>query len=111
MDKLIEVRKSKQFGKNQRSSVSAEVYGDFNKKGIFTARVIKKSSEQKERIIQKTIKSIIFNSLDEKELNTVVDAMEERKFNTGDEIIKQGDNGDVLYLIESGELDCFKEVL
>jgi len=34
--------------------------------------------------------------------------MEERRFNTGDYIIRQGENGDVLYLVEEGLLDCFK---
>jgi cAMP-dependent protein kinase regulator len=33
-----------------RTSVSAEAYGKFNKKGTFQARVIPKTSEQKARI-------------------------------------------------------------
>lgn len=95
--------------KNQRSSVSAEAYGVFNIKAVFVPKVIKKSNEQKNRITQKIMKSILFNSLDEKELNTVIDAMEEKHYEAGNSIIKQGDNGDVLYLVESGELDCYKE--
>ena len=32
--------------------------------------------------------------------------MEEKKFKEGDIVIKQGDNGDCIYIVESGELDC-----
>lgn len=34
--------------------------------------------------------------------------MEEKKFSVGDAVIKQGDDGDCLYLVDSGELDCFR---
>ena len=37
-----------------------------------------------------------------------MDAMEEKRFNSGETVITQGENGDVLYIIESGSLDCFK---
>ena len=30
------------------------------------------------------------------------------KYNNGDMIIKQGDDGDCLYVVEEGELECFK---
>ena len=48
-------------------------------------------------------------ALDTKELEIVVDAMEERKYKTGDAVIKQGDEGDNLYVIEIGTLDCFRK--
>jgi cAMP-dependent protein kinase regulator len=34
--------------------------------------------------------------------------MSERKASPGDVIIKQGDEGDVLYVVETGTLSCFK---
>ena len=34
--------------------------------------------------------------------------MEEKTFNAGDVVIQQGDEGDCLYIVDSGELDCFK---
>jgi len=54
------------------------------------------------------MQSFLFNSLDEKELETVILAFEERKFSKDDHVIDQGELGDVLYLIESGTLNCFK---
>ena len=95
-------------GRGQRSSVSAEVYGFFNKKSDFQARVIPKTEQQKNRIITKVMQSFLFNSLEEKELATVIDAFEERRYVKGDYVIRQGEQGDVLYLIESGTLNCYK---
>lgn len=35
--------------------------------------------------------------------------MEEKKFKDNDWIIKQGDDGDELYVVDSGNLDCFRK--
>lgn len=95
-------------GRGQRSSVSAEVYGVFNKKEDFKPRVIPKNDEQKNRICSKIGQSFLFNSLEENEMNTVLGAFEEKKFSAGETVITQGEQGDVLYYIEEGELDCYK---
>lgn len=50
----------------------------------------------------------MFQALDPSEKEIVVEAMEEKSFKAGDQVIKQGDEGDVLYVIESGNLDCTK---
>jgi len=50
--------------------------------------------------------SFMFRALEESEKNVVIGAMEEKKFKAGDAVIKQGDEGDCLYLVEDGELDC-----
>jgi len=44
----------------------------------------------------------MFSSLDEKEQDIVVGAMEEIKFKSGEDVIKQGDDGEVLYVIDEG---------
>lgn len=41
-------------------------------------------------------------------MNIVINAMQECRYNPGDFVIKQGDNGEILYVVESGALDCFK---
>ena len=58
-----------------RASVSAEVYGTYNKKSKFVVKVIKKTEEQKALIEEKVLKSFLFNCLDDKELKNVIDAM------------------------------------
>ena len=42
------------------------------------------------------------------EISTIVDALEEKHYKKDDYIIKQGDNGDYVYIIEKGELICEK---
>lgn len=109
VDDLLEQRKKKVVGKGGRSSVSAEVYGAFNKKAQFVPKVVKKSGDQIQRIQDKVLKSFIFNSLDEKELKIVIDAMEEYTCKPGDYVITQGDPGAVLFIIEQGTYDCYKQ--
>lgn len=92
----------------QRSSVSAEAYGAFNKRGSYVPKVVKKSEEQAKRIRTRLAQAFMFSALDEKEKKIVVDAMEEKSFKAGDKVITQGQDGEVLYVVDSGHLDCFK---
>ncbi len=107
-DKLLEIRKK--FGSTMkiRGSVCAEVYGMFNKKEDFIARYIPKSNTQLESIKDKILCSFIFTELNKKDLITLINAMEEVHFKQGETIIKEGDDGECLFIIENGELDCFK---
>lgn len=50
----------------------------------------------------------MFMSLDDKDMNIVIDAMDESKIASGTTIITEGEPGDVLYIVESGELSCSK---
>jgi cAMP-dependent protein kinase regulator len=45
-------------------------------------------------------------ALDAKEIEVVVDAMEEKHFKEGETVIKQGDEGDNVYVVEEGKLSC-----
>ena len=88
-----------------RQSVSAEAFGQFNKKVEFQPRVIEKDEETKEKIRERLNESFMFASLDDKDLKIVINAMEEKKYDQGDVIIKQGDDGDELFLVGEGKLD------
>ena len=92
-----------------RSGVSAEVYGTFHKKESFIAKVVPKTPEQIQRIKTSVIHSFLFGNLEPKDLQVVINAMEEKRFKKGENIITQGDNGDCLYFVESGNLNCFKK--
>ena len=50
----------------------------------------------------------MFNALDEKEFEIVIDAIEEARYQAGEFIIKEGEQGDCMYVLESGSLDCSK---
>lgn len=50
----------------------------------------------------------MFSALDDEEFQTVIDAIEEVQGKEGDAIIKEGDEGNCMYILESGSLDCTK---
>lgn len=91
----------------QRKSISAEAFGQWNRKEDFVPPVVPKTDEQKERIRAK-LTSFMFKDLEPKELDVVVDAMSEFKASPGDKVIVEGTEGDCLYVVEQGELDCTK---
>lgn len=92
--------------KKPRTSVSAEAYGKWNVKQEFVPKEIAKSDDAKCRIRDVLQKSFLFQSLNPKELEIVVMSMEELKPARGMQIIKQGDDGDCLYVVELGTLSC-----
>lgn len=53
--------------------------------------------------------AFMFSVLDDKEKEIIIYAMEEKKFKNGDWVIRQGEQGDVLYVVDSGNFDCFKK--
>jgi len=93
-------------GNRARQSVSAEAYGDWNAKKAFVPPVVPKSDEQKERLKNCLIKSFLFANLETNDLGIVIGAMKEVNTTAGERVIKQGENGDFLFVIESGKLDC-----
>lgn len=92
-----------------RASVSAEAYGAWNKKEEFVPPVHQKTDEQTKRIEAVLEKSFLFAALDKKELGVVILAMVEKDIEPGTRIINQDDDGDVLFVVESGTLDCYKK--
>ena len=92
-----------------RSAVSAEVYGEYHKKESFVARVVPKTQEQIKRIKSSVIHSFLFGNLEQKDLEVVINAMEEKVFKKGENIITQGEKGDCLYFVEEGKLNCYKK--
>lgn len=51
---------------------------------------------------------MLFKGLEEEEFEVVIDAVEEVQAPYGTLIIKEGDQGDCMYIVESGTLDCTK---
>ena len=50
----------------------------------------------------------MFNALEPREFEIVVDSIEEVKVQPGDAIIKEGDKGDCMYVVEQGTFACTK---
>ena len=74
----VQIQKKDQ--KVGRTSVSAEVYGKFNKKENFKPKVVPKTQAQKEKIAMRLNQAFMFSNLDDKEKDIVINAMEEVKF-------------------------------
>lgn len=92
-----------------RTSVSAEAYGKWNERKDFTPPVYTKTEAQKGRIQKVLAESFLFASLEATDLGVVIDAMQELNVEQGTRLIEQGDDGDCLYVIEEGQMNCFKK--
>lgn len=89
-----------------RTSVSAEAYGEWNAKKAFVPPVVPKTDEQKDRLRNVLCKSFLFSNLEDNDMTVVIGAMSEVNSPDGEKVIVQGDEGDFLFVIESGSLDC-----
>mmetsp|Transcript_19134 Transcript_19134/g.45066 ORF Transcript_19134/g.45066 Transcript_19134/m.45066 type:complete len:449 (-) Transcript_19134:80-1426(-) len=94
----------------QRQSVSAEAYGMWNKKTEFKAPVYEKTENQKARIEACLGQSFLFQALEKKEMDTVILAFKEKQVVAGIRLIEQGDDGESMFLIEEGKVDCLKKI-
>lgn len=102
--------KAKRDKKSHRAAVSAEVYGEYNKKEDFIPRVIPKSQGQTERLNERLGKAFMFSALDEHEKTIVINSMEERIVKSGDKVILEGADGAELFVVDSGRLECWKVI-
>ena len=68
-----------------------------------------KSRKERDGISRMVAENILFKSLDEKQHDIVLDAMFPTNFEPGDIIIKQGDDGDNFYILESGVCEVYKD--
>ena len=62
----------------QRAGVSAEVFGEWNKKEDFQPPVHPKNEQTKNKLRNRLLQAFMFNALDQAELNIVVDAIQEK---------------------------------
>ena len=69
---------------------------------------IPKNEGQRERI-RTTISTIfLFKSLEEKQINQIIDAMEEVRLPAGMKVLVEGDDADRYYVVESGTLEAWR---
>ena len=71
-------------------------------------KVIDKTQETKDKLKIRLLQAFMFNALGEKELSVVIDAIEEVKVEADTNVITEGDQGDCMYVLESGSLKCTK---
>ena len=89
-------------------SFSAEVYGEYNK-ASFNPIFIKKSEDTCQRLRVRLSGHWMFKSLQSEDKDILVEAMKEETYTFGDVVIKQGDKGDRLFIIDKGSFKCIRE--
>lgn len=96
--------------RKKRLSVSAEAYGEWNKKkDDFVPKVYEKDDAEKKKIREAINESFLFCRLNDKEIETIVDAFFGKKVEKGCHIIDEGDDGDLLYVIDEGEVEIYRK--
>mmetsp|Transcript_11356 Transcript_11356/g.20492 ORF Transcript_11356/g.20492 Transcript_11356/m.20492 type:complete len:920 (-) Transcript_11356:192-2951(-) len=70
----------------------------------FKAPVYEKSDDDVEFLLDALADNFVFNTLDEGELETLVNAFENHECPNGDTIIKQGETGGHFYILRSGKV-------
>lgn len=88
----------------RRSSVFAESLDPekFGPDEEVASSIFPKSDEQLTRLTQMIGNMFVFRSLDKDQLRAVLDAMFERTVKVNETIIREGEDGDYFYVIESG---------
>ncbi|KAK6204457.1 camp-dependent protein kinase regulatory subunit [Scheffersomyces amazonensis] len=96
------------FNANRRVSVSAEALNpDKFKSDSWKPPSNNLSSIQKATLSKNLASNFLFKQLDDGSKNIVIAALTSKSFSKDTEIIRQGDEGDFFYIIESGTVDFY----
>lgn len=96
-----------QIKMNRRKSVFAEAYDPDEEDDVEPRIVHPKSNQQRANLSEVLKDSILFRALEIEQMSEVLDAMFEKKVFAGDFIIRQGDDADNFYVIQSGSYKVF----
>lgn len=95
------------FVGGRRHSVAAEKYNPEEDTSDEPAIVHTKTAQERDYLLKTVAHIFIFRSLEQKQVDKVIDAMFGREVDEHDVIIEQGDDGDNFYVIESGVYDIY----
>lgn len=88
----------------KRKSVCAEI----SLGNVDEIKELEKTSDERIRILEILEEQTLFCHLDFEQKDLMARAMMMMEFQSGDTIITQGEDGDRLYLIDQGTVECFK---
>lgn len=100
------------FNFNRRTSVSAEriTSDSFSGASSVTRQPNKSLSvDQLSRLNEALSKNFLFSNLDDDARHLMLYSLQEKTFDAGSIIIQEGDEGDFYYIVESGNVDYYKE--
>jgi len=94
-----------------RTSVSAEAFGEWNQRVLFSPPVYPKTPEQVAELHQVASRSFLFYSLELKDLEVVIAAFKgPMVIEPGLRVIQEGDDAEQLYVVTAGAMDCVKVI-
>ena len=76
----------------------------------FVPEIEEKSEEDISKIKEKCKTLDIFKTLSKNELDLIINSFKNERYQQGDTIFNQGEDGDKLYILKSGELECWKTI-
>lgn len=85
--------------KEARAAVLSRGAQDYEK------QTVKKSAISRDLIYHAIKRNMLFRSCSEEELSELVDVFAPSAFTAGSVVIRQGDDGDLFYIVEEGKLD------
>ncbi|KAK3097186.1 hypothetical protein FSP39_007234 [Pinctada imbricata] len=94
----------------RRQSVSAERYDPEADDDDDDKVIYPKTDEQRERLTEAVCGILLFRCLEQEQMQDVIDAMFEKDVKPGENIIRQGDDGDNFYVIDKGVYDVLVTV-
>jgi cAMP-dependent protein kinase regulator len=97
--------------RGKRASVSAEVFGTWNRQETFKPPRYEKSAEVMAALKSRLQQAFIFNSLNPDELKIIMLAFRAVTCKAGDVVITEGENGEDLYCVQAGKLTCTKKTV
>mmetsp|Transcript_37764 Transcript_37764/g.97432 ORF Transcript_37764/g.97432 Transcript_37764/m.97432 type:complete len:325 (-) Transcript_37764:1181-2155(-) len=92
------------FNRSRRKAVSA---APVEPDAAWKPRVVEKSDADKEKLRGIIASNVLFQYVDEDQRNIIINAMEKTSHKNGEEIIKQGDDGDLFYVLEAGSAEAW----
>ncbi|CAH6719602.1 cAMP-dependent protein kinase regulatory subunit [[Candida] jaroonii] len=96
------------FNVNRRISVSAEALNPDNfKSDDWKPPTNDLTPSQRNELFKSLSSNFLFQKLDISSQKTVVSALTKKSYKKGDEIIKQGEEGDYFYIIENGSVEFY----
>jgi hypothetical protein len=73
----------------------------------YVPKIVSKSEDIRSLLLSVVTTNILFSSYSSQEHNAICDAFESFNVEAGSFVIKQGESGDLFYVVESGALDIF----
>jgi len=95
--------------RKNRVAISAETFASGEHALQFQAPIYPKSTDEALRIRSILHGSWLFQALDDEDIKILIPAMSRVTVDHSNYIIRQGEEGNCLFLIDSGALECFRE--